>query len=278
MLQQTTVSQRQEERPCYTVMTDTPKIVPTFDGEGGPNAAKVWLQQVETSSQLYGWPEPHTYQIAVNCLKGAAYHWLLSRITEVTDWRTFKTAFKKTFLFQVNRTEAWTRMVQRVQKYKENVNTYFHEKVCLCRTVELPFSEVKEQVVVGLRSKDLSNFLISRTHTDEDELYQDIVSYSRIESARKEKVRDTDSEKREEKYKAPISTATARDAPKCYNCGLGGHWVSQCPKPPRPRGSCFTCGSTEHQKRDCPVKREPAVKESTLLVEDKPVSAFVLQS
>lgn len=43
----------------------------------------------------------------------------------------------------------------------------------------LYFKEVKEQVIIVLLSKDLSNLLMSKTHFDEDRLYHDIIDYEK---------------------------------------------------------------------------------------------------
>ncbi|VEN48555.1 unnamed protein product [Callosobruchus maculatus] len=68
-------------------------------------------------------------------------------------------------------------MQECVQTASQNVATYFHLKVSLSKSLGLSFEERKEQVAIGLLSKELSNFIMSRQHYDEDTLYQDIVSY-----------------------------------------------------------------------------------------------------
>ncbi|CAG9815548.1 unnamed protein product [Phaedon cochleariae] len=67
-------------------------------------------------------------------------------------------------------------MQDRLQTSKENVSVYFYEKVALCGELDLTFQEIKEQIIIGLLSEELSNFLSSRQHDDKDDLYKDIIS------------------------------------------------------------------------------------------------------
>lgn len=62
---------------------------------------------------------------------------------------------------------------------------YFHSNASLCRDLGLSNKEIKEQVAIGLWFKELSNFMMSKVHIDEYHLYQDLISYERIVSARK---------------------------------------------------------------------------------------------
>lgn len=66
-------------------------------------------------------------------------------------------------------------MTTRVQPPKEDVSVYFHEKVKLCHKLNLSFNEVKEQVVIGLYSKDLASMIMARFHQDMKTIYLKIL-------------------------------------------------------------------------------------------------------
>lgn len=46
-------------------------------------------------------------------------------------------------------------MQSRSQRVNENISTYFHDKVSLCKVCNLRFAEIKEQVAIGLLSEKL---------------------------------------------------------------------------------------------------------------------------
>lgn len=75
--------------------------------------------------------------------------------TEIRNWNEFETAFRKTFIFEENKTDLWHRMQSRSQRVNENISTYFHDKVSLCKVCNLRFAEIKEQVAIGLLSEKL---------------------------------------------------------------------------------------------------------------------------
>nr|CAI5822404.1 unnamed protein product [Callosobruchus analis] len=52
-----------------------------------------------------------------------------------------------------------------VQRSKEQASTYFMQKVALCKSLGLTFNETKEQVAVGLYSRELSTYIICPNNT-----------------------------------------------------------------------------------------------------------------
>ncbi|KAJ8945461.1 hypothetical protein NQ314_009213 [Rhamnusium bicolor] len=121
-------------------------------------------------------------------LFGAAKFWLASKQTEVKDWQTFKRAFNKTFIFKRSKREAWKSMEACVQTNKDNVSAYFVKKIALCKNLGMNFEETKEQVAIGLWSKELSTYIMSQSHEEEENLFQDIITNGRIDFARKERI------------------------------------------------------------------------------------------
>ncbi|KAF2898411.1 hypothetical protein ILUMI_07763 [Ignelater luminosus] len=91
-------------------------VVGKFDGEKGPNVARMWLQQIENVATQYKWPDAYTYQVAISSLTGAASHCYSGKINEVIDWLSFKLTFCKTFTSEPSRTDLLESMVDNNEK------------------------------------------------------------------------------------------------------------------------------------------------------------------
>ncbi|KAL1417533.1 hypothetical protein MTO96_026753 [Rhipicephalus appendiculatus] len=88
--------------------------------------------------------------------------------------------------FQTRVAERWHRTQERVQQRNESTTAYFHSKVRLCYEVNLDFNATGEQVLTGLRSRELCTMLLGRTHDDDDDLLHDILEFERMERERRE--------------------------------------------------------------------------------------------
>ncbi|KAK9708168.1 hypothetical protein QE152_g27386 [Popillia japonica] len=73
----------------------------------------------------------------------------------------------------------------------ESMNMSNMLQVRLCRQLNLSIREIKEQILVGLWSKDLCNTMITREHGDLDELLNDILLGERIHTSRQSRIKDT---------------------------------------------------------------------------------------
>lgn len=235
------------------------KSVPTFNGERLPES-KSWLESEESAATLHNWPSAFTLDTARTHLVGAARYWYEARRDRLTSWQAFRAEFSNTFILKDTTSSLWKNMSSRVQNPKEDLSLYFHEKVQLCNKLNLPFEESKEQIVIGLASRELATMIISKSQFDLKDLLHDLIVFNRIVSERRSRhgVFDRKQEQRAEvkherraEVKPPTtsqpvrqySTATVR----CFNCNQQGHLSLNCRKPKRERGSCFECGSMEHR-------------------------------
>lgn len=190
------IQPRPSELMNYHIMPDLTKTIRDFNGEEGGAKAKEWLNDLRSMQTLHRWSDNFALETAGTHLKGGVYHWYTLRSPEVNIWQQFQELFKNTFLVRGSMTERWRRMVERVQKKGESLPAYYHEKVKLCRKVELDFLDTREQVLAGLWSKDLCAAVTARDHRDEDDLLHDLLSQKRLHRHRLERikaVKDSDS-------------------------------------------------------------------------------------
>lgn len=62
---------------------------------------------------------------------------------------------------------------------------YFLDKARMCREIKLNFDESKQQIVEGIYSRELCLYLLSRSHTHENELLKNIiVTFKKVNDSR----------------------------------------------------------------------------------------------
>lgn len=83
-------------------------------------------------------------------LTGAAWDWLLCPLEDMKEWSDFVVAFKRTCIAEFSFSQKYAQMQARVQQRDESTYAYFHNKVRLCTAVLLEFTDIKEQVLLGL--------------------------------------------------------------------------------------------------------------------------------
>ncbi|XP_040357307.1 uncharacterized protein LOC121046777 [Ixodes scapularis] len=174
-----------ERKPeTFHVMPDLNKAVHDFDGEGSSHEAGAWLKSIDSMAVLHGWPDSFRLENARLHMKGPARFWLQARVEDLTTWEDFKVAFRKTFVGETSTAEKWKQMQERIQMRGESTTAYFLEKTLLCKELGLGMQDTKEQVLVGLRSRDACISLTAKEHRDEDELLADLRRLERISESR----------------------------------------------------------------------------------------------
>ncbi|KAL1478781.1 hypothetical protein MTO96_052391, partial [Rhipicephalus appendiculatus] len=275
--------------PTFQVIPDLSHNISPFDGSEDAPSAREWIDNIRRTSNLHGWPAAYTLETAKARLVGAAKDWYRSRSSQITSWEEFEVRFRRTFVSQTRVAERWRRMQERVQQRNESTTAYFHSKVRLCHEVNLDFNDTREQVLTGLRSRELCTMLLGRTHDDDDDLLHDILEFERIERERRELFGSRNrsfmtpsfsersmpaSMTREEAVDSNHGTDRRQLLPsinqhgerKCYNCNLYGHIARDCPEPKRPL-KCQRCQATDHTQRNC---RAFSSKESNVVAEALP--------
>uniref|UniRef100_A0A6B0V8V3 Putative transposon ty3-g gag-pol polyprotein n=1 Tax=Ixodes ricinus TaxID=34613 RepID=A0A6B0V8V3_IXORI len=228
---------------------------------------------------LHGWPDHFKLETAKLHLNGPARFWLQARIEELAGWEDFKLAFNKTFVGQTSTAEKWRKMQERTQQKSESTTAYFLEKMLLCKELNLSLEDAKEQVLIGLRSRDACISLTAKEHKDEDELLVDLrrlerVSGSRIQRSSADRAQGVTSSSAQ-LVKPPSSKpwASARQGVQPSSATTTQvDKTSTTPTDRRPGATppkrdatertlatvrCYGCGKYGHLAKDCPDKAKP---------------------
>jgi len=187
---------------------------------------------------------------------------------ELNTVSKFMAAFKAMFTSRESVTETWKKMSERVQQRYETVFAYFHEKVRMCRRLQLNAAEIKKMICIGLHSQEMSTALLSNGHVDEAELLTDILhTYMEVEANRCErfqlgathkkrnqsswlnKVPNT-SRKEEEVMTKNNMLRQGKEGHCSYNCQLYGHIARDCAQPRKPM-HCKKCDKKGHTSKYC---------------------------
>ncbi|XP_075741387.1 uncharacterized protein LOC142790432 [Rhipicephalus microplus] len=257
----------------FQVMPDLSRNIADFSGDGCASAAREWMEGLRQTATLHRWPTPFLLETAKCHLVGAAKDWYRSRAAEISSWDDFERMFGRTFYSHTRAAERWRRMQERMQQRNENTAAYFHEKVRLCREAHLDFCDTREQVLTGLRSRELCTMLLGRSHEDADDLLHDIQEFERIDRERRERFgtaaerrAPSDAPRMQPAPKAPLQGASGYDRRdqrppitnqygerKCYNCFKFGHISRDCPEERRIE-KCLKCGKTGHTQKHCQAR------------------------
>ena len=235
-----------------------------FNAESGESTdARLFLESINTAADINAWPNEQRLHMAKSSLTGAARDWMIANTDQLDTWANFERQFRATFLSAATTAERWQRLKSCKQKQNESVFAYFHRKIKHCVELELPWTEQCIEVIEGIRSPELVNFLLPKQHGDQNELYQSIQMFERIMSNRRANT-STERSVAAEKPRSSGSkvskdvTVAAPDAKTktivCFRCREEGHVVRDCPKPDERR--CHRCKQEGHTVRNCPVKNE----------------------
>ena len=153
--------ERQEPRPVQ-ISPDLGSSVQIFDGQGGSAVAKHWLESISSLGQLYGWTDDLMLSVARTKLSGTCLNWLYISSDKIRSWEEFRECFTDAFIGTESMSELYEALRRRVQFPGEPTVSYFFEKAKLCKQLNFKFSDLKEQILKGLRNQMLVAALVTR--------------------------------------------------------------------------------------------------------------------
>nr|CAI5846281.1 unnamed protein product [Callosobruchus analis] len=158
------------------------KNLTTFDGNSAN--AKQWIKSLTSAQLLHDLPDTYMLETARTRLVSGASYWYAVNEPEIQTWQQFVDRFNSTFVPKESFSTKWRKMVARTQHKGEGLSGYFHEKVKLCKELDLDIRELKEQVLIGLWSKQMCDAMFGIKHFSVDQLFHDLQEYSQLESER----------------------------------------------------------------------------------------------
>lgn len=87
----------------------------------------------------------------------------------------------------LSKTEQWRLMEQHMQYRNETHETYIRSKEKLCLQLNLSVDETREEILIGLYSRDLSRTTTNRVHQSINDVVRDVSKYGHLEKARETK-------------------------------------------------------------------------------------------
>ncbi len=130
-----------------SAMPELLRTIPDFDGD--PSKAPEWLERLNSIKMLHQLPDNYILEVARSHLVAGAKFWYNSCQGQLLTWLSFDRKFRTTFYVKESVTELWQRMARKTQHKGESIHSYFHEKVSLCKKLNMSIADIIEQVLIG---------------------------------------------------------------------------------------------------------------------------------
>lgn len=273
----------------YNIMPDLSQRFSPYDGTTGAVGARDFLRTLNGMKTRQHWSDDIALEVASMNLTGGARDWYRMYAEEITTFDQFTTKFKNTFIVNESAGQRWEEMQKIIQGKDEDVTKYFYAKAKKCARLDLSFEDTKEQILIGLRSKDVYDAMAAKEHADLTHLYHSIIRDMTTRSQRVQRIKTTTERpttltaqrprgtyaSAATQHNTEISTSASREATgqgavgtksspprprslprfnqegeaKCYNCNNYGHIAKDCDQPVKPR-NCKTCDK-RHLPGEC---------------------------
>jgi len=142
------------------VVPDLDKTVKSFIGCEKQQEARDWLDTIIGLTSLNGWSDVFKLLCVRSNVVGAGRNWFLSG--NFKSWNELVEDFELMFTQFDSKVDIWDAIKSRVQGRNEHVSDYFYDKYRPFTLLKLDFNEIKNQIIQGLHSKELSVYLLSK--------------------------------------------------------------------------------------------------------------------
>ncbi|XP_055840081.1 uncharacterized protein LOC129907752 [Episyrphus balteatus] len=249
----------------YQIMPDFNKSIQNFNGKKNDCEARDWLLSVDAVADLNRWSDAFRLECVRFHLVGAAKSWYNS--LTISTWAKFKSEFESTFTSPLDTADRWKLLLERKQRKGEDIIDYFFEKLRMCNDLKLSFTEIKTQIIDGIISRELKQFLLCRSHTNTNEVVRDIKNHFQLMGPSASESVPTKRIGGEYKSHSSVpercskckgghkdefcTQGKAKDEIKCFRCLTPGHYKSEC----KVEVKCIHCGNPGHMMKNCPKSK-----------------------
>ncbi|KAK2436239.1 cleavage and polyadenylation specificity factor subunit [Trifolium repens] len=259
---------------------------PKYNGEGGPNAADLWLQAMEKIFGAIHCPEDEKVTLATYQLSGGSEYWwkntslMMNAAHEEINWENFKRKFLAKYFPETARErygEEFLRLrqggmnVEAYAKKFESLSRFFRffrdgiDENYMCRRFQDGLKYELQDAVVPLGIQHFQ-VLVEKCQEIEDMRNKRMNRQgnsgaggpSRPSNENQNRGRQGNKPyNRPQNNRGPnrsVNQGTrgnqGREEQPCFNCGQLGHYANKCEKP-RQGNVCFNCQKPGHFAKDC---------------------------
>lgn len=245
----------------------------TFTGHELNHVAEDWIETVDGLAHLNDWPLRVRLHFVRTNTRDAARNWFRSENFDSWDDLMFK--FRKVFVRKIRQSDRWESLYKCTHAQGEHIVDYFYDKVRLCKELSLSFPETRDFVIQGIRSSDLTQYVLNRSHTSATALLADLRDWERMITLRRKRFFN---ESKSTSYQRPYNRSRNVKPTAVETKGTEPHTtkttISSTPSNTfssptiastrtsseyrtNTKTKCYNCNGFGHISRDCPKLRRP---------------------
>lgn len=227
-------------------------VIPEFDPQAKAQSMKDWLSKINETATVYGWSERQTIFFALPRLTGLAKCWYDGLTTVKFSWNEWQTKLLKAFPCEDNYGDLLTEMLNRKSRRHETLEEYYYDKLRLINRCEIRGLKAVDCLTHGIFDSSIRMNAQGLCFKEPE----DVLTYFRKISSKREEVPKFYSNARERTLVAPIKRTQASNSLEdkykrpdvaCFNCNERGHFWQNCPRDLTKCGKCKRVGHTSNK-------------------------------